>query len=67
MMKELKDLLKEGGAKVFTRYAVEIGEALWNALYSHIEKTYPDTQNRYCSIYRIEGIFGDNGQKFAVL
>ena len=68
MMNELKEFLKEGGAKeVFTRYAVEIGEALWNALYSHIEKTYPDTQNRYCSIYRIEGIFEDNGQKFAVL
>ena len=68
MMNEIKDLLKEGGAKeVFTRYAVEIGDALWNALYSHIEKTYPDAQNRYCSVYRVEGIFEDNGQKFAVL
>ena len=68
MMNELKEFLKEGGAKeVFTRYAVEIGDALWSALYSHIEKTYPDTQNCYCSIYRIEGIFEDNGQKFAVL
>ena len=68
MMNELKEFLKEGGAKeVFTRYAVEIGDALWSALYSHIEKAYPDTQNCYCSIYRIEGIFEDNGQKFAVL
>lgn len=68
MMNELKEFLKEGGAKeVFTRYAVEIGDALWSALYSHIEKTYPDAQNCYCSIYRIEGIFEDNGQKFAVL
>ena len=68
MMNEIKDLLKEGGAKeVFTRYAVEIGDALWNALYSHIEKTYPDAQNCYCSVYRVEGIFEDNGQKFAVL
>ena len=68
MMNELKELLKEGGAKeVFTRYAVEIGDALWSALYSHIEKAYPDTQNCYCSVYRIEGIFEDNGQKFAVL
>ena len=68
MMNELKEFLKEGGAKeVFTRYAVEIGDALWSALYSHIEKAYPDAQNCYCSVYRIEGIFEDNGQKFAVL
>ena len=68
MMNELTEYLKEGGAKeVFTRYAVEIGDALWSALYSHIEKAYPDTQNCYCSVYRIEGIFEDNGQKFAVL
>lgn len=68
MMNELKEYLKEGGAKeVFTRYAVEIGDALWSALYSYIEKTYPDTQNYYCSVYRIEGVFEENGQKFAVL
>lgn len=52
---------------MFTRYTVEIGDALWSALYSHIEKAYPDAQNCYCSVYRIEGIFEDNGQKFAVL
>ena len=52
---------------MFTRYAVEIGDVLWSALYSHIEKAYPDVQNSYCSIYRIEGIFEDEGQKFAVL
>ena len=68
MMNELKEFLKEGGAKeVFTRYAVEIGDALWSALYSHIEKAYPDAQNCYCSVYRIEGVFEENGQKFAVL
>ena len=68
MINEIKDLLKEGGAKeVFTRYAVEIGDALWSALYSYIEKTYPDGQNCYCSSYRIEGVFEEGGQKFAVL
>ena len=68
MMNELKVLLQEGGAKeVFTRYAVEIGDALWSALYSHIENTYPDAQNSFCSIYRIEGIFEENAQKFAVI
>jgi hypothetical protein len=67
MMKELKDLLNEGGAKVFTRYAVEIGDALWSALYSYLEKTFPDGNNFYCSMYRIDGVYEENGQKFAVL
>ena len=68
MMNEIKELLKEGGAKeVFTVYAVEIGDSLWSALYSHLENTYPDGQNCYCSAYRIEGIFEENGQKFAIL
>ena len=57
MMKELKELLDKGGEKVFTRYAVEIGDALWTALYSHVEGTYG-----------IESVCEDEGQKlFAVL
>ena len=68
MMKELKEyLLSEGGTQVFTRYAVEIGDALWSALYSYIEKTYPDSENSWCSMYRIEGVFEEGGQKFAIL
>ena len=68
MMKELKEyLLSEGGTQVFTRYAVEIGDALWSALYSYVEKTYPDGENSWCSIYRIEGVFEEGGQKFAIL
>ena len=68
MMNELKEFLKEGGAKeVFTRYAVEIGDSLWNALYSYLEHQFPDSQCGYCSMYRVDGIFEQNGQKFAVL
>ena len=67
MMSELKEYLKEGGEKVFNTYAVEIGDALWSALYSYIEKTYPDGENKYCSVYSIDGVFEENGQKFAVL
>lgn len=68
MMNELKEFLKEGGAKeVFNKYAVEIGDSLWSALYRHIEQAYPDTENCYCSIYRIEGVFEEGTQKFAVL
>ena len=56
MMNELKELLNKGGEKVFTRYAVEIGDALWTALYSHVKDTY-----------NIESVCEDEGQKFAVL
>jgi hypothetical protein len=56
MINELKDYLNKGGEKVFTRYAVEIGDALWEALYSHVEGTYG-----------IESVCEDSEQKFAVL
>ena len=56
MMNELKEYLNKGGEKVFTRYAVEIGDALWTALYSHVEDTYG-----------IESVCEDGEQKFAVL
>ena len=56
MMNELKDLLNKGGEKVFTRYSVEIGDALWDALYSHVEGTYG-----------IESVCEDGEQKFAVV
>ena len=56
MMNELKTLLNKGGEKVFTRYPVEIGDALWTALYSHVSDTYG-----------IESVCEDGEQKFAVL
>ena len=68
LMNELKDLMEKGGTPVFTTYAVEIGDALWSALYSHIEANYPDNSRDYaCSVYRIEGIYEEAGQKFAIL
>ena len=66
-MNELKELLKEGGEKVFTTYAVEIGDQLWSALWSYVEKTYPDPEREYCSVYSIDGVFEENGQKFVIL
>ena len=41
---------------MFTRYAVEIGDALWTALYSHVEENYS-----------IEGVYEDDSQKYAIL
>lgn len=67
MMKELKDLLNEGGAKVFNRYAVEIGDNLWRAIHSYLISTYPDGEDCYCSIYGVEGIYEEGSQKFVIL
>ena len=67
MMKELKDLLNEGGAKVFNRYAVEIGDNLWRAIHSYLISTYPDGEDPYCSIYGVEGIYEEGSQKFVIL
>ena len=67
MMNELKEMLNEGGTPVFTTYAVEIGDALWCALHDHIVNSYPAEDCEFCSMYRIEGIYEEDGQKFAIL
>lgn len=71
MMNEIKKVLNEGGAPtVFTRYAVEIGDSLWSSIYSYLEHTYPRANDEgyvYDSIYRIEGIYEEGSQKFAIL
>jgi hypothetical protein len=70
LMEEMKEILNEGGAPVFNTYAVEIGDSLWSALYSYLEKTYPRANEEgrvYDSIYRIEGIYEEGSQKFAIL
>lgn len=56
MINELKDLLNKGGEKVFTRYSVEIGDTLWNALYDRVKDQYS-----------IESVCEDGEQKFAIL
>lgn len=70
LMDEMKEILNKGGAPVFNTYAVEIGDSLWSALYSYLEKTYPRANDEgyvYDSIYRIEGIYEEGSQKFAIL
>lgn len=56
MMTELKNLLNKGGAKMFTKYAVTIGDNLWNALYNHVEENYS-----------IVGVYEEEEQKFAIV
>lgn len=67
MMNDLKELIKEGGTKVFSRYAVEIGDNLWNSLWNYTLEKYPDTDDVYSSVYAIEGVCEEDSQKFAVL
>ena len=71
MIEELNELLKGGETQVFTKYAVEIGDKLWNNLFQYLDKTYPLRREEdcgyCCSMYRIEGIFEEQGQKFAVI
>lgn len=68
MMDELKELLNEGGApRMFNRYAVEIGDALWSALYKYLRENFVDPEDDWCSVYGIEGIYEEKNQKFAIL
>ena len=68
MMKQIKEILnEEGGTPVFTTYAVEIGDSLWTAIYDYLVNTYADEECEFCSMYRIEGIYEEGDQKFAIL
>ena len=67
MIQEMQKILNEGGAPVFTTYAVEIGDALWTALYDYLVNNFSDDECEFCSVYRIEGIYEEEGQKFAIL
>ena len=67
MMNELKDFLTKGGEKLFNRYSVELGNELWNFIFEYLNQKYPDKDCEYLSTYIIDGVFEDEGQKFAVV
>ena len=69
MMTEIKTLLQKGGTSPvnITTYAVEIGDALWCRVQDHLVEKYPDPECEYCTIYRIRGIFEEDGQKYVLL
>jgi hypothetical protein len=69
MMKEIKTLLQKGGSSSvnITTYAVEIGDALWCRVQDYLVEKYPDPECEYCTIYRIRGIFEEDGQKYVLL
>ena len=59
MMNELKDLLNKEEQKVFTKYAVTIGDPLWNALFNYVEQKYEG--------YQIESVCQSDDLTFAVI
>ena len=65
MMNEIKIILEKGGKSMYTTYAVEIGDSLWSAIYDYLVENYPEDD--YCSKYNIEGIYEEDGQKFAII
>lgn len=59
MMNELTNLLNKEEQRVFTKYDVTIGDALWTALYDYV--------GNLDGAYEIVGYYEDGEQKFAVL
>lgn len=63
-----KNVTKNGSEKVENgnkEFALIDLERLWCSIYDFLIEKYPD--NDYGTIYRIEGIYEENGQKFVVL
>ena len=67
MMNELKNFLRKGGNRVYTTYAVEIGDNLWSMIYNFLIKEYPIDEDTNLSQFYIEGIFEEDNQKFVIL
>ena len=65
MMTEIKNILEKGGKSMYTTYAVEIGDSLWSAIYDYLVENYPEDE--YSSKYYIEGVYEEDGQKFAII
>jgi hypothetical protein len=68
MIEKMQEILTkdEGGTPVFNTYAVEIGGALWEAIYGYIYNEFGLDED-YELLYTIHGIYEDGNQKFAIL
>ena len=68
MIEKMQEILSkdEGGTPVFNTYAVEIGGALWDAIYEYIYNEFGLDED-YSIKYTIDGVFEDGDQKFAIL
>ena len=52
---------------MFNKYSVSVGDNLWNALYSYLKTTHPDSTENFRSVYSIEAICEENEQLFSVI
>ena len=68
MLEKMQEILTkdEGGTPVFNTYAVEIGGALWDAIFNYIYNKF-GMDEHYDLIYSIDGVYEDGDQKFAIL
>ncbi len=68
MIEKMQEILSkdEGGTPVFNTYAVEIGDALCEAIYNYIYNQFGLDEN-YDLMYSIDGVYEDGNQKFAIL
>ena len=62
LMEKMQEILSnEGGTPVVNAYAVEIGDALWSAIYDYLWKMHRDDE------LIVYGIYEDGDQKFVIL
>ena len=62
LMEKMQEILSnEGGTPVVNAYAVEIGDALWSAIYDYLWRTHRDDD------LIVYGIYEDGDQKFVIL
>ena len=65
LMKDIKEILSKGGIQpMYNVYAVEIGDKVWNNIYSYLVAKYPVEEKPFTSQYSIEGVYEDGEQKF---
>nr|DAI51150.1 MAG TPA: hypothetical protein [Caudoviricetes sp.] len=67
MVNEMKKILQEGGTKMVTTYALEIGNTLWNRIYDYLYENYRSENNCWISQFILQGVYEEEGNKFAIL
>jgi chemotaxis protein histidine kinase CheA len=66
MIKEMQEILGEGGTSVYNTYAVEIGSALCCTIWDYLWDTYGHDDD-YRPVYNLHGVYEDGDQKFIVV
>lgn len=67
MVNEMKKILQEGGTKMITTYALEIGNILWNKIYDYLYENYRSEKDYWISQFILQGVYEEDNNKFAIL